>query len=334
MTHSERMKKQGSYELSFEPKSIWNYKNNALLEEICDTNYKSEQLSKSYEKNWILAGSGSYLSSWNKEYQKRIVEFWTKDGDTILDPFAGHSSSFVPFLMNRNFIGFEVTKKRFDIQIQHLSVLKDKFKRTSSVNLINDSSEYIDKYVNDLEVDCIITDPPFWNLEKYDEPVNGTQLSDLSNKSEFDKMFVNIIQKSVNKVKKGGFIVVKIANFRKNGKFLNLKDEWTEYITSTGVDYVDEIILELSPVKRHPLYNQAITKLNMLKIHEYLIIFRKPIKNIPEENDLINFNRPLVKDTYENEDRLFWAEKRNKKDWVTEKLKRELNKTSENMDDW
>jgi len=81
------------------------------LEKICDSNYKKDQLKKSYGKNWVVSGAGKYLSSWNKEYHKRIIEFWSKEFDIILDPFAGHSSSFLPFLMNRNFI-FIIFKRK------------------------------------------------------------------------------------------------------------------------------------------------------------------------------------------------------------------------------
>jgi len=196
----------------------------------------------------------------------------------------------------------------------------------------------MDKYIKNDSVDCIITDPPFWDLEKYEGPVNGTQLSDLSNKLKFDDMFKLIMKKSVNKLKVGGFMIVKIANFRKKGKFINMKDEWTQYIEEFGVDFIDEIILELSPVKRHPLYNQAITKMNMLKIHEYLIVFRKPVNNemLIEHDNFINYNRPLVKNIYENENRLFWSKNRNKIDWITEKLKNEYsgNSKNSNLNEW
>lgn len=325
LPYAKRLGKQGNYELSFEPKSIWNYKRNNIIESICDTVYKEEQLSKGKD-DWIKAGTGGYLSGWNKEYHKRIVEFWSADEDTILDPFAGHSSSFVPFLLNRNFIGFEITNKRFKIQDDHLVKLQSQFKRDTSIQLINDSSEFMDKYVEDGTVDCVITDPPFWNLEKYEAPVNGTQLSDLSDKTKFDNMFKLIIQKSINKLKDGGFIIVKIANFRRKGEYLNLKDEWVHFIQEMGVVLVDEIVLELSPVKRHPLYNQAITNLNCLKVNEFLIVFRK--KNNKESNILINnsinYSRPLVTDIYDGEERLFWSEIRNKIDWITEGLKKEM----------
>ncbi|MEA3451379.1 MAG: DNA methyltransferase [Bacteroidota bacterium] len=328
MKYNERMKKQGEYELSFEPKSIWNYKRNNTLEDICNTEYK--KTTDKSNGNWMKAGNGTFFSGWNKEYQKRIIELWSPVGGSILDPFAGHSSAFMPFLMGRDFYGFEITKERFETQQTHINILSEKFTRTNKVNLFNDSSEYMDNYIEDNSIDCVVTDPPFWNLEKYEEPVNGTQLSDLSDKTKFDKMFKHIIQKSINKLKPSGFIAVKIANFRRKGIYLNLKDEWVKFIEAMGVELVDEIIIELSPVKRHPLYNQAITNLNCLKVHEFLIVFRKKQdkESDDENNNSINFSRPLVSDVYEDEDRLFWSSERNKIDWITEGLKTELEQSN------
>jgi len=333
LDYVKRLGVQGNYEFSFEPKSIWIYEKNHFLEKICDTEYKKEQF-ESGKKDWVKAGHSGYLSGWNKEYHKRIIEYWSREDDIILDPFAGHSSSFMPYLMNRKFKGFEITKKRFNIQINHCDVLKEKFDKKHNVEIFNNSSEFMDEYIEDKTVDCIITDPPFWNLEKYEEPVNGTQLSHLNKKDEFDLKFKEILSLSMKKLKPGKFAIIKIANFRRSGILLNLKDEWTKFIEAMGMDFVDEIILELSPVKRHPLYPQAINNLNALKVHEYLLVFRKPIddeKKILINNE-INYNRPFVRDLYDNDERLFWAEKRGKKDWITEQLKDEFKKYENSLE--
>ena len=39
-------------------------------------------------------------------------------------------------------------------------------------------------------------------------------------------------------------------------------------------------------------------------------------ENIIKRNDEINENRPLVKDVYEDKDRLFWSKSEGKIDWI------------------
>jgi len=325
--YSERLKTQGNYEISFEPNSIWKYKKNKILEKLCETEYTKEQKTKR-TGDWVKAGPGGHFSGWNKEYNKRIIEFWTAKGDTILDPFAGHSSSFMPYLMERNFIGFEITTKRYNIQVEHIAKLKNKYGFKSEIFLYNKSSEHITDNLIGKKVDAIITDPPFWDLEKYEAPISGTQLSDIKKLDDFNKKLKDILSLSVKYLKDGGYMIVKVANMRREGKLVKLKVMWEEMIEKMGMELVDEIILELSPVKRHPLYAQAITNLNMLKVHEYALVFRKKDKNVLISNH-INFSRPLVKDVYNNEDRLFWSEERGKKDHITESLER----TKESFDE-
>ena len=64
-----------------------------------------------------------------------------------------------------------------------------------------------------------------------------------------------------------------MANFRIDNKFYDFCGD-TKNILKKHLDFHDEIILEMSPAKRHPLYLQAITNLNCLKTHEYCIVFR------------------------------------------------------------
>ena len=109
-----------------------------------------------------------------------------------------------------------------------------------------------------------------------------------------------------------------LANFR-DGKLRDFCSD-TKDILKKHLTYHDEIILEMSPAKRHPLYTQAITNLNCLKTHEYCLVFRKETnkEDLIKRNNDINWNRPLVKDVYKHTDRLFWAQ--GKRDWIDEKL--------------
>lgn len=155
------------------------------------------------------------MSGWNKEFQKRLIEFYTVEGDTILDLFAGHSSCFLPYLMKRKFIGFEVTKERYDIQIEHLCKLRQKYKLDNNIRLINSSSEFMDLYLsNDDKVDCIITDPPFWITEKYEDPVgNGTQLSHIKDYTEFLDELNKILTNSIKYLRDNGFFNYKVSRY-------------------------------------------------------------------------------------------------------------------------
>ena len=199
----------------------------------------------------------------------------------------------------------------------YLNAILLKSRALGKLKLIHSSSEYIDKHLHGGVADMIMTCPPYFNIEKY-ESADG-QLTDIKKYEDFLFIYKFILRKCCNKLKPGGFFAVVLANFRIDGKLYDFCGD-TKDILKQELDFHDEVILEMSPAKRHPLYTQAITNLNCLKTHEYCLVFRKENnkEDLIKRNNDINWNRPLVKDVYRNKDRLFWAE--DKKDWLDEKL--------------
>jgi DNA modification methylase len=174
----------------------------------------------------------------------------------------------------------------------------------------------MDLHLNGGVADMIITCPPYFNIEKY-ESVDG-QLTDIKIYKNFLDIYKTILEKSANILKPGCFFAIVVANFRIDGELYDFCSD-TKDILKKHLTYHDEIILEMSPAKRHPLYTQAITNLNCLKTHEYCLVFRKEDskENLIKRNNDINWNRPLVKDIHPNKERLFWA---GKKDWIDDKF--------------
>lgn len=314
MKYADRMRKQKSYEFSYEPKSFWEYSRGNNIDLLINDQ-------KSYDNNtadnFIGSGRGTFLSKFNSEYAKRILEMWSKKGDFIIDPFAGRSSRpLVSTLLERNYIGFDVLNDNLkEAQEQYDKLKQDR--TLGKLRLINESSENIDKHFHKSVADLIMTCPPYFNIEKYDS-ADG-QLTDIKTYDDFLKSYATILNKSTDVLKPGGFFIVVLANFRIEGKFYDFVGD-TKNILKQQLEYHDEIILEMSPAKRHPLYVQAITNLNCLKTHEYCIVFRKSDEKekLIERNNDINWNRPLVKDIYINKEDLFWAE--GKRDWINEQF--------------
>ena len=312
----ERLRKQGLYEFSYEPKSFWEYNRGNNIDKLVD-DLKSYDHNKVESKDFIKSGRGSFLSKFNSEYAKRIIEMWSKENDLIVDPFAGRSSRpLVSTLMGRNYMGFDVVKDNLQEAKDQYDALEMEY-GLGKLKLINSSSENIDDHLINGVADLIMTCPPYFNIEKY-ESADG-QLTDIKEYEDFLLTYKSILNKCCNKLKPGGFFVVVLANFRIDGKLYDFCSD-TKDILKKHLTYHDEIILEMSPAKRHPLYTQAITNLNCLKTHEYCLVFRKENnkEDLIKRNNDINWNRPLVKDVYPNKERLFWAE--GKKDWIDEKL--------------
>ncbi len=313
----ERLRKQGLYEFSYEPKSFWEYNRGNNIDKLVD-DIKSYDHNKVKQEDFLKAGRGSFLSKFNSEYAKRIIEMWTKEDDFIVDPFAGRSSRpLVSTLLGRNYEGFDVVNDNLKEAKEQYDKLKQD-RKLGHLKLIHNSSEDIDKHLHGDVADMIMTCPPYFNIEKY-ESVDG-QLTDIKLYEEFLQTYKIILDKCGHILKPGCFFVVVLANFRIDGKFYDFCGDTKDILKKQKLlTYHDEIILEMSPAKRHPLYTQAITNLNCLKTHEYCLVFRKEDskENLIKRNNDINWNRPLVKDIHPNKERLFWA---GKKDWIDDKF--------------
>ena len=315
MSYVDRLRKQGLYEFSYEPKSFWEYSRGNNIDKLVE-DIKSYDHNKVEQKDFLKAGRGSFLSKFNSEYAKRIIEMWSKEGDKIVDPFAGRSSRpLVSTLLKRHYVGFDVVKAHIQVADEQYHAFKISYDM-GDLLLINDNSENIDKHLPGGYADMIMTCPPYFNIEKY-ESADG-QLTDIKEYHQFLFKYKFILNRCVTKLKPGGFFVVVLANFRIDGKFYDFCGD-TKEILKPELNFHDEIILEMSPAKRHPLYTQAITNLNCLKTHEYCLVFRKPDtpEKLIERNDDINWSRPLVKDIHKGKERLFWVDKR---DWIDDQF--------------
>lgn len=318
------MRDIGYRDLSFAPKSFWDYTRGSYIDGLINDE-------KSYDNNtskdFIKEGRGTFLSKFNSEYSKRIIEMWSKSGDKIIDPFSGRSSrALTSTLMKRNYTGFDVLKENLDTTTEQWKELLGKY-TLGDIRLINSSSENILDYCSEGTYDLLLTCPPYYNIEKYDS-ADG-QLTDIKGYDNFLKVYKKIFENSVKTVKPGGFICIVLANFRVDGVLYDFRGDTAQILKDCGMIFHDEIILEMSPAKREPLYNQAIVKMNCLKTHEYLLVFRTPADKdtIQKIDDDINFNRPLVKDT-QGREKLFWKDK---KDWINESLKP---KNNSSIDEW
>lgn len=317
----ERLRKQGLYELSYEPKSYWEYSRGNNIDKLVDDIKSYDYNAEKTHENFIKSGRGSFLSKFNSEYAKRIIEMWSKKGDGIVDPFAGRSSRpLVSTLLERNYVGFDVIKDNLQEAEEQYNILKNE-RSLGKLKLIHKSSEHIDEFLPEGVADMIMTCPPYYNIEKY-ESVDG-QLTDIKTYEEFLETYKIILEKSIKILKPSCFFVVVLANFRIDGKLYDFCSD-TKNILKEHLKFHDEIILEMSPAKRHALYTQAIVNLNCLKTHEYCLVFRKKDdkNNMIKKNNDINYNRPLVKDIHPNKDRLFWVDK---KDWIDEKFNTSTN---------
>ena len=214
------------------------------------------------------------LSEFNPTVAKNIISFWSEKGDIILDPFSGRTRALVSYAMDREYIGFEVSKDVTNYMEKRFEELNLTNKEDFKVQIINDDCINVNNYIEQ-EVDLIFSCPPYWDLERY-ESCQG-QLSDIKNLKEFMTELGTRLNESIKYLKKGKYIAMVIGDFRKKGQYITLQKELlNEMQKNEDIKLHDIIIIQNIPFATSAFYfGGSKHKKQTAKSHEYLLIWQK-----------------------------------------------------------
>ncbi|MBQ9280112.1 MAG: hypothetical protein IJ215_03600 [Clostridia bacterium] len=194
---------------------------------------KKEELRESADeiaKDFMSCRDISYISQ-----VMPLIEEFTNEGDTILEPFCGLGTTVIAAgMIGRKSIGIEIEESRFHLLKKHVDRYKDKLKEMPRLILGDCLNIEFDS-----KVDAIITNVPYFN--PYDK---NTNIKDsfycMEEYNTYLQSMDNLFKKLRNTLNENGYIVVFCENIRdKNGnmipqsfdickimqKYYHLKDE-------------------------------------------------------------------------------------------------------------
>lgn len=194
-------------------------------------------------KSWFILNPGprkdkefTHPAKFPEILVERYVSFFTKKGQTVLDPFAGISSTLMACEnMGRRGIGVEFVKKYADIGKKRLA----KIGASEHHKIIRGDSQHLSEIWSNKKhglpekVDFIITSPPYWNmldesrgnvlsthqkrkLEGLDIKYSNSKkdLGNINDYQEFLKALNNIFDQCYEVLRSGGYMVVVLQNLR------------------------------------------------------------------------------------------------------------------------
>jgi DNA modification methylase len=167
----------------------------------------------------------------------RLIKFFTKKGETVLDPFVGVGSTLkAAAIEGRSGIGIELNARYATLARERLTIEVDKAALRASPQkvVIGDARKTIAKLPKD-SVKLVVTSPPYWNiLHKKDHKAkqerigNGldTQYSedaaDLGNIVDYDE-FVRDLANTLALTRKcladGGHMCLVVGDFRHKANY-------------------------------------------------------------------------------------------------------------------
>lgn len=218
---------------------------------------------------------------------KLIDTFCKPNGGLVLDPFAGSGTTLLAGLLKeKEVIGFDLSQKFKDLYIKRAT---ESYNFNSygldSKYLINDS-RFLSNNIEENSVDLCITSPPYWDILNRKRTVDikeninySDDNEDLGNISEYEE-FLSALKDVSNQVfkvlKPKSYYILNVMDLRKKSNFYPLHIDAAAIAKEVGFIFEDLIIWD-----RQPEYNNMRPlgypyKFIVNKVHEYLIILRKP----------------------------------------------------------
>lgn len=229
------------------------------------------------EERAVTKETATHPATFSPTMTSEFIKFFTKEGQTVLDPFVGIGSTLVACdRTGRKGIGIELNGKYAKIARM----------RTEQGIIVGDARN-ISK-MNLPIIDYSITSPPYWNVlhrstgdfkerreKNHYDTKYSENLADLGNMEDYNQFIDEIfgIYKQIYSILKNqGYITLIVKNVKKEGKFYPLA--W-DLAKKLGEIYVlkDEKIWIQDKVKLAP-YGYPYAWISNI-IHHYCLILQK-----------------------------------------------------------
>ncbi len=213
---------------------------------------------------WIQKGLGANHEDAKIERQhpapfsftdvSRLIRFFTKSGQTVLDPFVGVGSTLKACAIeNRQGIGFELNPRYVELTKQRLEKeVRTLFSTTNSQDIQTGDARLLVKNLEENSVDFVVTSPPYWNiLHKQDHKAKqeriannlDTQYSDdeldLGNIQEYDKFLEEltaILGDCSRPLKPKKYMAIIVSDFRDKSKYVMFHADLARSLQMYGLE--------------------------------------------------------------------------------------------------
>ena len=204
--------------------------------------------------------SRSSYSPFPRDVAEWCTKYFLRNSYTIFDPFAGWGERHrAVFDAHKLYLGYDTSQKAIDYAKKHFDV----------INIRADSrTEEIPEH------DGLLTCPPYWNLEKYDD-INGLdrikKWGDFL--IEYEMIWKRIIEKALPQSK---YCIV-LGDWRKKGVYYDFVFQTEKIMDKLGMKPFDKVILSHKKQAKIKIMLPQAKRLGYtVKVHQILLVFEKP----------------------------------------------------------
>ena len=211
-----------------------------------------------------------YRGNFSPFVAKNIILRYSKPNDLVLDQFVGGGTTLIECkINNRNAIGIDINPNAIEITKNKLKFDCDTENKVEL--LLGDACNLP---LDDKSVDLICTHPPYADIIKYSDGIEG-DLSWLKYK-DFIVEIEKVAKECYRVLKKDKFCAIVMGDTRKNGMVQPLGFEVMQKFINVGFKQKEIIIKEQHNCKATGFWKTNSEKYNFLLLaHEYIFVFKK-----------------------------------------------------------
>ena len=184
----------------------------------------------------------------------RLIRFFTKPNNIVLDPFVGVGSTLKACaLERRKGIGFELNPKYAELAIQRIdNEIRDLFSSKEEQRVLVGDAKNLVKELLDDSIDFVVTSPPYWNiLHKEDHKVRQERkrdgldtkysnseldLGNVSDYHEFLEKLTLILGACSRVLKLNKYMAVVVSDFRNKSNYVMFHAHLAEALGKYGLE--------------------------------------------------------------------------------------------------
>ncbi len=221
-----------------------------------------------------ISGKGTArgaLSQFPQNVGRMVLRLYSKPGDLVVDPFAGHNSRMeLTVSEGRNYHGYDVSKRFMEFNRELADHLREEFKM--EIRLYEQDSRLMSE-TEDSVGDFTLTSPPYWDIEFYGD--EDEQLGKARSYRDFIKELGEVALQNYRVLKEDAFCVWFINDFRKNGVFYSFHSDVIRILVEAGFKLWDLLVVDLGVPIRAAFATQVVEQKILPKRHEFGVIARK-----------------------------------------------------------
>lgn len=212
-----------------------------------------------------------YRGNFSPYVAKNIILRYSQPNDLVLDQFVGGGTTLIECkLNNRNAIGIDINQIAVDLTKSKLN-FECEYQNKIKVELGNACDL---KDIKDESIDLICTHPPYADIIKYSDGIDG-DLSQLKYK-DFIVAMEQVAKECYRVLKKDKFCAIVMGDTRKHGMVQPLGFEVMQRFIQAGFKQKEIIIKEQHNCKATGFWKTNSKKYNFLLLaHEYIFVFKK-----------------------------------------------------------